>query len=93
MHRTLALSLALMAGFLGGTLSEYITLPPVLAQPGTSRNIKAQSFVVVDDKNNIVGTFQASADRIASAPTVILLDRNGKEIWRAGVSAKVLTER
>ena len=90
MNRALTLSLALTVGFLGGLLSRYITPSPVLAQSGTPQEIKAQSFVLVDGKNNIVGTFKPSGDRI---PTVVLLDRNGREIWRAGVSAKVLTER
>jgi hypothetical protein len=90
MTRTFTLSLTLVAGFFGGLLSRYIAPQPVLAQPGTPQEIKAQSFVLVDGKNNIVGTFKPSADRI---PTVVLLDRNGRELWRAGVSAKVLTER
>jgi hypothetical protein len=90
MNRTLPLSFALAAGLLGGLLSRYITPLPVLAQSGSPKGIKAQSFVLVDDRDNIVGTFKPSADRI---PTVVLLDRNGREIWRAGVSAKVLTQR
>jgi hypothetical protein len=90
MNRTYTLSLALAAGLVGGLLSRYMTPEPVLAQPATPQEIKAQSFVLVDGKNNIVGIFKPSADRI---PTVVLLDRNGREIWRAGVSAKVLTER
>jgi hypothetical protein len=85
------LSLALAAGLLGGLLPRYMTPLPVLAQAGTpQQEIKAQSFVLMDGKNNIVGIFKPSADRI---PTVVLLDRNGREIWRAGVSAKVLSER
>jgi hypothetical protein len=90
MNRTLILSVALGAGLLGGVLSRYIAPVPAFAQATTPREIKSQSFVVVDDHDNIVGTFKASADR---RPTVVLLDRNGREIWRAGVSAKVLSER
>jgi hypothetical protein len=89
MNRTFTLSLALAAGLVGGLLSRYVTPQSVNAQPGPPQEIKAQSFVLVDGKNNIVGTFKSSADRV---PTVVLLDRNGREIWRAGVSAKVLTE-
>jgi hypothetical protein len=70
-------------------LSRYITPVPAFAQAHSQKEIKAQSFVLVEDKDNIVGTFKPSADRLS---TVVLLDRNGREIWRAGVSAKVLTE-
>ena len=90
MNRTFNLSLALGAGLTGGLLSRYIAPLPAFAQAQAQREIKAQSFVLVDDKDNIVGTLKPSADR---RPTVVLLDRNGREIWRAGVSAKVLSER
>jgi hypothetical protein len=90
MNRTFTLSFALAAGMLGGVLSRYVSPVLAFAQPQTGKEIKSQSFVLVDDKDNIVGAFKSSADRI---PTVVLLDRNGREIWRAGVSAKVLTER
>ena len=90
MNRTFALSLALGAGLMGGLLSRYLAPLPTFAQAQPQREIKAQSFVLVDDKDNIVGTFKPSSDR---RPTVVLLDRNGREIWRAGVSAKVLSER
>jgi hypothetical protein len=90
MHRTFVLSLTLAAGLLGGVLSRYITPVPAFAQAQTQKEIKAQSFVLVDGKGNIVGTFKSSADRM---PTVVLMNRNGREIWRAGVSVKVLSER
>ena len=90
MNRTFFLSLALGAGLLGGVLSRYVAPVPAFAQATTQKEIKSQSFVLVDDKDNIVGTFKPSADR---RPAVVLLDRDGREIWRAGVSAKVLSER
>jgi hypothetical protein len=90
MNRTFTLFLVLAVGLFGGLLSPYVTPTPVLAQTTSPKEIKAQSFVLVDAKDNIVGTFKASADRI---PTVVLLDRNGREIWRAGVSVKILSER
>jgi uncharacterized membrane-anchored protein YhcB (DUF1043 family) len=80
----MTLSLALAAGLLAGVLSRYVTPASAFAQAQTQKELKAQSFVLVDDKGNIVGTFKPSADRI---PTVVLLDRSGREIWRAGVSA------
>jgi hypothetical protein len=96
MHRKLNLSLALAAGLLGGVLSRYVTPLPVQAQAGPAKELRAQSFVLVDDKNNVVGTFTASP-AVPGKPiqnqTVVLLDRNDKEIWRAGVSVKVLAQR
>ena len=95
MNRKLNLTLALAAGLLGGVLSRYITPSPVLAQTGPAKEVRAQSFVLVDDNNNVVGTFTAS-QRVPKPggqnQTVILLDRNDKEIWRAGVSVKVLAQ-
>ena len=84
------LALALAAGLLGGLVSHYITAPPALAQAGPIRELRAQSLAVVDDKNNLIGTFRASAP---PGQTIVLLDRNNKEIWRAGISARVLTQK
>jgi len=95
MNRKLNLSLALAAGLLGGVLSRYIAPLPVLAQAGPPKELRAQSFVLVDDKNNVVGTFTASTPgpKPVQNQTVVLLDRNDKEIWRAGVSVRVLAQR
>ena len=95
MNRKLNLSLALAAGLLGGMLSRYVTPLPVQAQAAPSKELRAQSFVLVDDKNDIVGTFTASTTgpKPGQNQTVVLLDRNDKEIWRAGVSVKVLAQR
>lgn len=94
MHRTLTLTLALAAGVLGGLLSHYITPATVLAQAQAQKEIKAQSFVLVDDKNNIVGTFKSAESQIGDKiPNVVLVDRNGREIWRAGISVKVVSGR
>jgi hypothetical protein len=90
MNRTFVLSVTLAAGLLGGMLSRYITPVPAFARALTQKEIKAQSFVLVDDKDNIVGTFKPSADKM---PTVVLMNRDGREIWRAGVSVKILSER
>jgi hypothetical protein len=92
MNRKVNPSLALAVGLLGGLLSRYIVLTPVLAQPAAPRQIIAQSFILVDSKNNIVGVFKPSP-KSDQPPTVVLLDQNGREIWRAGVRDQVLTER
>jgi hypothetical protein len=74
MNRHWNLILALALGLLGGFLARYIQPAPVLAQTQTSaaKEVQAQSFVLVDEKNNVVGTFKPSvtpdADRRIPRP-------------------------
>ena len=89
MNRGLILSLALGAGFLGGVLSHYITPTPAFAQSTIPKEIAARSFVLMDERNGIVGVFKPSEAR--SDNTVVLLDQSGKEIWRASVAPKNTT--
>jgi len=84
-------ALALFAGVVGGVVSRYFDPAAVFAQTSAPKQITAQSFVLVDEKNNLVGVFKSS--NIGSGETVVLLDRNGKELWRAGVSPKILAQR
>jgi hypothetical protein len=59
MNKTLSVALALAAGLLGGVLTRYITPPAAFAQnqaPAT-KEIRAQSFTLVDSSNRTVGTF------------------------------------
>ena len=97
MNRKVNLPLALAAGLIGGVLSRYVAPFPVQAQAGPPKEIRAQNFVVVDDKNNVVGTFTASPPTVPGKPiqnqTVVLRDRNDKEIWRAGMSVRVLAQK
>jgi hypothetical protein len=86
-------TLMLAAGFLGGLLSRYIGPMPVLAQapPPVTKEISAQSFVLTDENGNIVGAFKPSPD--PNHRTAVFVDRNGREVWRAGYSVKVLSEK
>jgi hypothetical protein len=91
MHRKLTLLLALAAGLVGGLLSRYLAPPPVSAQTMPLKELRAQSFVLVDDQNNIIGTFKTAPGMMSSAsPHIVLLERSNKEIWRAGIFGKVL---
>ena len=83
----------LAAGLLGGLLSRYIKPAPVLAQAPlpVTKELSAQSFVLTDESGNIVGSFKPSAD--PNHRTIVFVDRNGREIWRAGYSVKVLSEK
>jgi hypothetical protein len=95
MNRKWNLGLALAGGFFGGFLSRYIQPLPVQAQTQTPapKEVQAQSFVLVNDKNETIGTFKTSFNEPGQTPTVVFVDRNGREIWRAGVSLRKVTER
>ena len=95
MTQKLNLVLALAAGLCGGLLTRYIVPSPVFAQAPApalkqapaSKEIRAQSFVVVDDKGNVAGVFKPSAPKQGEAPTVVLVDPYGMEVWRGGGAA------
>ena len=86
MNRKLNLSLAFAAGLLGGMLSRYLTPMPVLAQVQASapKEIRAQSFVVVNQSGLPLGEFSIDPDGLAN---IRLYDdkgqAGGKVIWRA----------
>ena len=89
---------ALIAGLLGGLLTRYVAPPPAFAQNQApiTKEIRAQSFTLVDQSNRAVGTFTIRPDFGSlgspntpvpggSRPTrIVLLDPNGNEIWSAG---------
>jgi|SRR5579863_304637 len=83
--KKLNLALSIAAGLLGGTLSHYLWTQPVQAQSSapSPTEVRAQSFVLVDEKGSIQGVF--TFDKPKFGPTTIrLLDANGREIWDAG---------
>ena len=59
MNKTLTATLALAAGFIGGLLTRYIAPPVALAQNQApiTKEIRAQSFTLVDPSDHTVGTF------------------------------------
>jgi hypothetical protein len=68
MNRKLNLTLALAAGLLGGLLSRYLTPTSVLAQPQTPapRELRAQSFVLVNESGAALGEFAIDHDGMAN---------------------------
>ena len=89
MKQGLILCLALYAGLLTGIVSRYLF--PTFVWSGAPRDVTPRSFVLVDEQNDIVGVLQPS--KLGSGETVVLLDRNGKELWRAGVSPRTRAQR
>jgi hypothetical protein len=89
MNKTVALALA--AGLLGGMLTRYIAPPSAHAQNPAPAEIRAQSFVIVDQSDHAVGTFSVAAGPLGPFgrpifPRIVLKDFNGRDIWSAGGS-------
>ena len=111
MKKTLTLVLGLGAGLLGGMLTRYIAPPAAHAQDqaAVSKEIRAQSFVLVDQFNRTAATFSfepapgarmlprgQQAPQVPMGPgRVVLRDANGREIWSAGSNSFIrpVTER
>jgi hypothetical protein len=95
MKKHLNLALVLTLGILGGLLSRYMVpstafaqnVPPLVPRadkaptdPAVTREIRAQSFTLVDPAGRALGTFRFEGDRM------VLRDSNRREIWSAGGS-------
>ena len=101
MNKTLTATLALAAGFIGGLLTRYIAPPVALAQNQApiTKEIRAQSFTLVDPSDHTVGTFTyesgpAAFVRPKTPPRIVLRDSGGRELWSAGGTAvRPLSER
>ena len=95
MNKTLTVTLALVAGFVGGLLMRYIVPPVALAQNQApiTKEIRAQSFTLVDPSDHTIGTFTyepapgAFAIRPMTPPRIVLRDSGGRELWSAGGTA------
>lgn len=55
--------LALLAGLTGGLATRYIAPPVAFAQnqPAVTREVRAQSFTLVDSSDRTIGVFSAEA--------------------------------
>lgn len=77
----LNLALALAAGLTGGALSHFLTPPAVQAEtPAAPTELRARSFLLVNEKGAIRGTFSLDA---SGHPALRLFDANGREVWSA----------
>ena len=60
---------------------------PVPTSPAITREIRAESFTLVDDRGNVVGTFAAEPKGIHFPARIVLRDSAGREMWSVGGSA------
>ncbi len=101
MNKNLSVALALVAGLLGGLLTRYVAPPAALAQDKApiTKDIRAQSFTLVDQLDRTVGTFTIDPGPVTTrlllpnnqvVPVrpmrIVLRDSDGREIWSAGDS-------
>jgi len=92
MNQKLLITLALVAGFAGGLLSSFLAPALVHAQTQAPKEVRAQSFVLVDPDDNVLGTISNEPTgfntrvngRVVANPMIKLLDGKGRELWRAG---------
>jgi hypothetical protein len=83
-----ALTLALAAGFLGGSLSHYLWPAPVQAQAQTPKELRAQSFILEGPDGKTLGVFSMELPRPGRPDrelhcAIRLYDQRGREIWRS----------
>jgi hypothetical protein len=85
--KKLNIGLSIAAGLLGGIFSHYVWTQPVQAQNQTPapKEVRAQSFVVVNEKNEIQGVLTFGEPKNGRT-SVKLFDSNGREIFSAGGS-------
>ena len=83
--RCIAFSFA--AGLLGGTISHYLSPELGQAQSQAPKEIRAESFVLVNERGVTLGTLFDDQGR----PSLKLFDERGREIWSAGGKIGVRT--
>jgi hypothetical protein len=94
MHKTLTIALAMFGGLVGGLLTRYIAPPAAFAQDKApvTKEIRAQSFALVDSSDRTVGVFTAEPTgrggnlHLGGPMRIVLRDARGREIWSAGGS-------
>src|SRR5580765_6365143 len=80
MKQRLITPLAVAAGFVGGVLSQYASPRLVNAQSQVLKELRAQSFVLVDDKGVAYGYFGFDPN---GQPILKMIDENRRTLWSA----------
>lgn len=94
MSQKFYLMVAVVAGMIGSAIMHYAAPPLAFAQDQSSitKEVRAQSFVLIDSSNNVIGTFTSEPlpgfqARVAPGTSVtvpshiVLRDANGRLIW------------
>jgi len=73
MNNRLTIVIALVAGLLGGILTRYVAPPTASAQnpAPSSKEIRAQSFTLVDSANRTVGIFTTEVGAPTAPPAIV----------------------
>src|SRR5215467_8603190 len=91
--------IGLVSGLAGGILAHWTVVSSVHAQnpTPTPKEIRAQSFTLVDSADRPAGTFTVESGLGGAPPgtaRIVLRDARGRVIWTAGGSGILpLTER
>jgi len=87
--KKLNLAVLVAAGFLGGMFSHFVwapTLSHAQSPEAAPKEVRAQSFVLVDDEGKVEGIFSFDEPQGAYPSSVKLLDSKGHEVWKVGGS-------
>ena len=88
MKRKTNLILALAAGLAGGLISRYINPMPAYAQAQPApKEIRAQSFILVDEQGTAFGLMGFSPRGIS---IISLLDARGRTMWSTAPRPPIL---
>ncbi|MDQ1469028.1 MAG: hypothetical protein QOJ99_508 [Bryobacterales bacterium] len=103
MNNKLTMGVALAAGVCGSAIMQYLAPPLAFAQVQmpVAKEIRAQSFRIVDQSSNVIGVFtsepvQGAVRDVPGTSTqkvpmrIVLRDQNGCVIWSPDVSTKLL---
>jgi hypothetical protein len=92
MDRRLNVTLALIAGLVGGLASRYLTPIPVFAQAETPipKELKARQFVIVNQEGKALGVFGLDPD---GTPMIKLIDERGRTLWSTQPSILLQSRR
>ena len=103
MNNKLTIVVALAAGLSGSALMRYVAPPVAFAQDRTpvAKEIRAQSFTLVDQSNNVIGVFTSEpvqgafrdvpGSSTAKGPMhIVLRNPNGRVIWSPDDNTKLL---
>jgi len=83
MKRTINFTLMLAAGLAGGLLSRYLAPTPVFAQASAPKEVRAQSFILVNKQGKPLGRIGFDSDGL---PVITLVDEDGRTLWSTKAS-------